>query len=120
MSDKMTKVDIITSQDKLDDLIEALNVIGITGMTVSNVMGCGVQKGHKEYYRGTAVDIKLLPKVKVEIVVCEVPVDLLVKTAKDVLHTGKIGDGKIFIYDVQNVIRISNGMDGKDALNSYE
>lgn len=116
MNDIMTKVDIITSQDRLDDLIDALNKIGITGMTVSNVMGCGVQKGHKEFYRGTSIDIKLLPKVKIEIVVCEVPVDLLVETAKKVLHTGKIGDGKIFIYDVKNVIRISDGSEGRAAL----
>ncbi len=116
MSDIMTKVDIITSPNKLDDLIDALNKIGITGMTVSNVLGCGVQKGHKEYYRGMSVDIKLLSKVKIEIVICEVPVDLLVETAKKVLHTGNIGDGKIFVYDVQNVIRISNGAEGLEAL----
>jgi nitrogen regulatory protein P-II 1 len=116
MSDVMTKVDIITSQDRLDDLIDALNKIGVTGMTVSNVLGCGIQKGHKEYYRGTSIDIKLLPKVKIEIVICEVPVDLLVETAKKVLHTGKIGDGKIFVYDVKNVIRISDGSEGRAAL----
>lgn len=116
MNNKITKVDIITSQNKLDDLIDELDKIGITGMTVSNVQGYGAQKGHKEYHRGTAVDIKLLPKVKVEIVICSVPVDLLVETAKKVLHTGKIGDGKIFVYDVTNVIRISDGSEGKDAL----
>lgn len=116
MADIMTKVDIITSQSKLDDLIDAFNKIGITGMTVSNVLGCGVQLGHKEYYRGMPVDIKLLPKVKIEIVICEVPVDLLVETAKSVLHTGNMGDGKIFVYDVTNVIRISNGAEGRDAL----
>lgn len=116
MSDIMTKVDIITSPNRLDDLIDALNKIGITGMTVSNVLGCGVQKGHKEYYRGTSVDIKLLSKVKVEIVICEVPVDLLVQTAQKVLHTGNIGDGKIFVYDVKNVIRISNGAEAREAL----
>lgn len=116
MSDIMTKVDIITSPNRLDDLIDALNKIGITGMTVSNVLGCGVQKGHKEYYRGMSVDIKLLSKVKVEIVICEVPVDLLVETAKKVLHTGNMGDGKIFVYDVKNVIRVSNGAEGREAL----
>lgn len=116
MSDKMTKVDIITSPTKLDDLIEALNKIGVTGLTVSNVLGCGVQKGHKEFYRGMPVDIKLLSKVKIEIVICEVPVDLLIDTVKSVLHTGKIGDGKIFVYDVSNVIRISNGAEGREAL----
>lgn len=116
MSDIMTKVDIITSPNRLDDLIEALNKIGVTGMTVSNVLGCGVQKGHKEYYRGMSVDIKLLSKIKVEIVICEVPVDLLVDTVKKVLHTGEMGDGKIFVYDVKNVIRISNGAEGREAL----
>jgi Nitrogen regulatory protein PII len=116
MSDTMTKIDIITSQNRLEDLMDALNKIGITGMTVSNVLGCGVQKGHKEYYRGTAVDIKLLPKVKVEIVVCEVPVQKVIDTAKEILHTGKIGDGKIFVYDVKNVVRISNGAEGREAL----
>ncbi len=116
MNDVMTKVDILTSPNKLDDLIDALNKIGITGMTVSNVLGCGVQKGHREYYRGMPVDIKLLSKIKIEIVICEVPVDLLVETAKKVLHTGNIGDGKIFVYDVQNVIRVSNGAEGREAL----
>lgn len=116
MSDSMTKVDIITSPNRLDDLIDALNKIGITGMTVSNVLGCGVQKGHREYYRGMPVDIKLLSKIKIEIIICEVPLDLLLDTAKSILHTGNMGDGKIFVYDVKNVIRISNGAEGRDAL----
>ncbi|MGB4660939.1 MAG: P-II family nitrogen regulator [Mobilitalea sp.] len=116
MGDKITKVDIITSQTKLDDLIEALDKIGITGMTVSNVLGCGIQKGHKEYYRGTEVDVKLLPKVKIEIVIANVPLDAVLETTKKVLHTGNIGDGKIFIYDVSNVIRISDNAEGKLAL----
>jgi len=114
--DKMTKIDIITNPSKFDELKDALNEIGIAGMTVSNVLGCGLQKGHKEYYRGVAVDINLLPKIKIEIVICEIPVDLVVETAKRILKTGKIGDGKIFVYDVQNVIRISNDSEGKDAL----
>lgn len=116
--DKMTKIDIITNPSKFDELKDELNKIGISGMTVSNVLGCGLQKGHKEYYRGVAVDINLLPKIKIEIVVCEVPVDLVVSTAKKVLKTGKIGDGKIFVYDVQNVIRISTEEEGKAALKS--
>jgi nitrogen regulatory protein P-II 1 len=116
MSDVMTKVDIITSPNRLDDLIDALNKIGITGITVSDVMGFGVQKGHKEYYRGMPVEVKLLPKVKVEIIICEVPVDLLVETAKKVLHTGNIGDGKIFVYDVENVVRVRTGEEDRDAL----
>lgn len=118
--DQMTKIDIITNPSKFDELKDELNKIGITGMTVSNVLGCGLQKGHKEYYRGVAVDINLLPKLKVEIVVCEVPAKLVVETAQRVLKTGKIGDGKIFVYDVQNVVRISTGQEGKDALTSRE
>lgn len=116
MNDKLTKVDIITSPARFEELKDALNKIGISGMTVSNVLGCGLQKGHKESYRGLSVDIHLLPKIKIEIVVCEVPVDLLVETAKKVLQTGKMGDGKIFIYEVQNVIRISTGAEGREAL----
>jgi len=114
--DKMTKIDIITNPSKFDELKDELNKIGIAGMTVSNVLGCGLQKGHKEYYRGVAVEINLLPKIKIEIVVCEIPVDLVVATAKKVLKTGNIGDGKIFVYDVQNVIRISTDEEGKAAL----
>ncbi len=116
MGDVITKVDILTSQNKLEDLIEALDKIGVSGLTVSNVLGCGVQKGHKEYYRGSEVDVKLLPKVKIEIVICTVPVQDVIDTAKKVLYTGNIGDGKIFVYDVANVIRISDNSEGKAAL----
>jgi len=116
MNDKITKVDVIAPQGKLENLIDELDNIGITGMTVSNVLGYGMQKGHTEYYRGTAVNVKLLQKVKVEIVICNIPLDIVIDTIKKVLYTGKIGDGKIFIYDVTNVIRISNGLEGKDAL----
>ncbi|MBU3100519.1 P-II family nitrogen regulator [Clostridium frigoriphilum] len=116
MEEKFSKIDIITSSSKFEELKEALNAIGISGMTVSNVLGCGIQKGHKEFYRGLALDINLLPKLKVEIIVCDIPVDLVVETAKKVLHTGKMGDGKIFVYDVKNIIRISNGSEGRDAL----
>lgn len=116
MTDKLTKIDIITSKARLDELKDALNEIGIAGMTITNVLGCGVQKGHKEYYRGLTMDINLLPKIKVEVVVCEVPVELVVETARKVLHTGEVGDGKIFIYSVENVIRISTGDEGRAAL----
>ena len=116
MGDKITKVDIVTNQTKLDELIEELDKIGITGMTVSNVLGCGMQKGHKEYYRGTEVDVKLLPKVKIEIVIANVPLEDVIETTKRVLHTGNMGDGKIFIHDVTNVIRISDNAEGKSAL----
>lgn len=116
MNKKITKIDIIMRPSQFDELKDALNEIGITGMTVSNVLGCGAQKGHKEFYRGVEVDINLLHKLKVEIVVSEVPVDLVVKTAQKVLRTGEIGDGKIFIYELQNVVRIRTGEEGWDAL----
>ncbi|MCB2306883.1 P-II family nitrogen regulator [Clostridium estertheticum] len=116
MEEKFSKIDIITSSSKFDELKDALNEIGISGMTVSNVLGCGMQKGHKEFYRGLALEINLLPKIKVEVIVCDIPVELVVETAKKVLHTGKMGDGKIFVYDVKNIIRISNGTEGRDAL----
>lgn len=112
----ITKIDIITRQSKFEELKEALNKIGITGMTVSQVLGCGNQKGKTEVYRGNQYNIDLLPKVKVEVVVSKVPVDLVVKTATNILNTGKIGDGKIFIYPVANVIRIRTGEEGAEAL----
>lgn len=113
---EMSKIEIITNANRFDELKDELNKIGISGMTVSNVLGCGLQKGHKEFYRGVAVDINLLPKIKIEIIVSEIPVDRVVETAKKVLHTGNIGDGKIFVYDVKNVIRVSTGQEGKEAL----
>lgn len=116
MADKMTKIDIITRPSKFEELKEALNEIGITGLTVTQVLGCGMQKGITEMYRGVPVSINLLPKVKLEIVVCEVPVEAVVETAKKVLKTGEIGDGKIFIYPVENVIKIRTGEEGVKAL----
>ncbi|QCX34725.1 P-II family nitrogen regulator [Caloramator sp. E03] len=116
MLHKISKIDIITRPSKFEELKKALNDIGITGMTVSQVLGCGMQKGVTEYYRGVPMEVNLLPKVKVEIVVCEVPVELVVETAKKVLNTGNVGDGKIFIYDVANVVRIRTGQEGKEAL----
>lgn len=120
MDKKITKIDILTNSNKFEELKDELNKIGITGMTVSNVLGCGTQKGHKEFYRGIPVDINLLPKVKVEIVVSEVPVDAVVETAKRVLKTGKIGDGKIFIYEIANAIRVRTGEEGWAALQDTE
>ncbi len=114
--DKITKIDIIARSNKFEDLKEALNKIGITGMTVTQVLGCGTQKGVTEYYRGVPYEINLLPKVKVEIVVCKVPVESVIETAKKVLNTGTVGDGKIFVYDVSNVIRIRTGEEGREAL----
>jgi Amt family ammonium transporter len=113
---KLTKIDIITRQSKFEALKEALNEIGVTGMTVTQVLGCGIQKGKSEYYRGAETEMNLLPKVQVEIVVAKVPVRQVIETAKKVLYTGKIGDGKIFIYDVENVIKVRTGEEGYDAL----
>ncbi|HPQ47529.1 MAG TPA: P-II family nitrogen regulator [Clostridia bacterium] len=113
---KMTRVDIITRPSKFEELKEALNSIGVTGMTVLQVMGCGMQKGSKEMYRGVPVEITLLPKIKIETVVCEVPVDLVIETAKKVLYTGEIGDGKIFTYVVENAVKIRTGEEGVRAL----
>lgn len=114
--EKMTKVDIITRPAMFEALKEALNDIGITGMTVTHVLGCGMQKGKTEMYRGVPLEINLLPKVKVETVVSEVPVEKVIETAKKVLRTGEIGDGKIFVYPVENVIKIRTGEEGVKAL----
>jgi len=112
----MTKIDIITRTSKFEELKNGLNSIGITGMTVSQVLGCGMQKGFPEYYRGVPLEINLVPKIKVEIVVSEIPVDTVVEKAKEILSTGKIGDGKIFIFPVERVVRIRTGEENWDAL----
>ena len=93
-----------------------MNDIGVTGMTVTNVMGFGQQKGAAEYYRGAELDVTLLPKVKMEIVVTAIPVDTVVDAAKKALYTGHIGDGKIFVYDVVDVVKVRTGQSGYDAL----
>lgn len=113
---KLTKIDIITRPGKLEELKEALNAIGVAGMTVSQVYGCGLQKGHKEVYRGQEYTINLVPKVKVETVVCEVPVEKVLDVAQKVLKTGKIGDGKIFVYPIENAVRIRTGEAGDIAI----
>ena len=102
--------------NKFDKLKAAMNEIGVTGMTVSNVMGCGMQKGASEYYRGIPVEVSLLPKIKVETVISKVSVDDVVEAARKVLYTGHIGDGKIFISDVTGVVKIRTGETGYDAL----
>lgn len=112
----LTKISIVTRRNKLEELMKALHEIGVTGMTISEVLGCGVQKGDVEYYRGVKMDVKLLPKVKIEIVVSEIPVDLVVETARRVLYTGQYGDGKIFVYEVENAVKIRTGEDGIAAL----
>ena len=114
---KFTKVVILTKQDRFERLKSSLDKLGITGMTVTNVLGYGMQKGATEYYRGVALDeVTLLPQLKVEIVVCKIPVDTLIKVVKKSLYTGKIGDGKIFIEDIENVIKIRTNEEGYDAL----
>lgn len=115
----ISKVTIIAKPEKLDALKLAMDEIGIMGMTVTRVMGCGVQKGQVTYYRGAKVTMDLLPKIKAEIVVSEIPVQTVVNAARKALYTGHMGDGKIFVYDVDNVIRISSGSQGQEALD-YE
>ncbi|MBH1941709.1 ammonium transporter [Mobilitalea sibirica] len=113
---KLTKIVIITKQSKFEALKQAMNAIDVTGMTVTNVLGCGMQKGITEYYRGVPMEMNLLPKIQVEIVVSKVPVETVVNEARKVLYTGEIGDGKIFVYDVENVIKVRTGEVGYDAL----
>ncbi len=117
---KMTKVEIVCKERMLEPLKESMLAIGITGMTVSHVMGCGIQKGKPEYYRGVEVEPSLLPKIQVDIVVSAVPVSKVIDTAKKVLYTGHIGDGKIFVYDVENVVKVRTGEEGFDALQDVE
>ena len=117
---KFTKIEIITKQSKFEALKIAMNEIGITGMTVTQVLGYGIQKGKPEFYRGVETETNLLPKVQVEVVVSKVPVRTVIETAKKVLYTGHIGDGKIFVYDVENVIKVRTGEEGYDALQDVE
>ena len=117
---KFTKVEIICKESRFEALKTAMMELGITGMTVSHVLGCGVQKGKPEYYRGVQVEANLLPKVQIDIVVSKVPVRSVIETAKKVLYTGHIGDGKIFVYDVENVVKVRTGEEGYDALQDVE
>jgi len=112
---KMTKVTIITKQSKFEALKEAFDQIGITGITVTNVLGYGIQRGN-QIYRGVPLKSQLLPKIQIDIIISKVPLDTLIETVKKVLYTGNIGDGKIFIYDVENVIKVRTGEEGYDAL----
>ena len=118
--DKMTKVTIVTKRSKFEALKAAMNEIGVTGMTVTQVLGCGMQKGAQEYYRGVPMEMNLLPKIQVEIVVCKVPLRTVIEAAKAALYTGHIGDGKIFVYDVENVVKVRTGQKGYDALQDEE
>ena len=116
----MHKVVIITRQSRFEALKNAMNAIGVTGMTLTNVAGCGQQKGAAEYYRGVPVEVTLLPKIKLEIIVSAIPVEKVVETARKALYTGHIGDGKIFIYDVADVVKVRTGERGFDALQDEE
>ena len=117
---KITKVTILTNQNKFSELEGALEELGITGITVTNVFGYGAQKGHGIYFRGNPVGSRLLPKIKIDIVICKIPVETLVKTVQETLYTGNIGDGKVFIYDVEDVVKIRTGERGYDALQDEE
>ncbi|MDO4961108.1 MAG: ammonium transporter [Eubacteriales bacterium] len=114
------KVVIITKLTRYDAIKKAMNEIGVTGMTVTQVMGCGIQKGAGEKYRGVEMDATLLPQVKVEIVVSSIPVDTVIETAKKTLYTGHIGDGKIFVYNVSRVVKVRTGEENFDALQDVE
>lgn len=117
---KITKVTILTNQNKFSELEDALEELGITGITVTNVFGYGAQKGHGIYFRGNPVGSRLLPKIKIDIVICKIPVETLVKIVQETLYTGNIGDGKVFIYDVEDVVKIRTGERGYDALQDEE
>lgn len=113
---KIRKVVVVMNQNRLERLMKAMDRIDITGITVTNVSGCGTQRGNTAYYHGSEFESHLLPKVKVEIVICTVPLALLIDTIKNAIYTGNIGDGKIFIYDVTRVIKVRTGAEGKEAL----
>ena len=116
----MHKVTIIAKLARFDALKNALNEVGVTGMTMTQVMGCGVQKGAGEYYRGVEMDATLLPKVKVEVIVSKIPVDKVIEAAKKALYTGHIGDGKIFVYNVMKVVKVRTGEEDYAALQDVE
>ena len=117
---KMSKVSIITKQSMFERLKAAMDEIGVTGMTVTQVPGYGMQKGRLEYYRGVKLETSLLPKIEVEGVVCGIPVRTVIEAAKNALYTGHIGDGKIFVYDVEQVVKVRMGEEGYDALQNAE
>jgi Amt family ammonium transporter len=111
---------VIARLERYDHLKKAMNSLGVTGMTVTQVMGCGIQKGAGEMYRGVEMDATLLPKVKIEVVVSKIPVEQVVEAAKRALYTGHIGDGKIFVYNVSRVVKIRTGEENYAALQDVE
>ena len=116
----MHKIVIIAKLSRYDHLKKAMNDLGVTGMTVTQVMGCGIQKGAGEMYRGVEVDATLLPKVKIEVVVSKIPVESIIEAAKAALYTGHIGDGKIFVYGVEKVVKVRTGEEDFAALQDVE
>ena len=116
----MYKVSIVCKLSRYDNLKKAMNDLGVTGMTVTQVMGCGVQKGAGEWYRGVEMDATLLPKVMVDVVVSKIPVDDVIEAAKKALYTGHIGDGKIFVYSVDRVVKVRTGEEDFAALQDVE
>ena len=116
----MYKVVVIAKLSRYDHLKKAMNDLGVTGMTVTQVMGCGVQKGAGDVYRGVEIDATLLPKVKVEVIVSKIPVDTVIAAAKKALYTGHIGDGKIFVYNVMKVVKVRTGEEDFAALQDVE
>ena len=120
VSSGIHKVTIITRLSKYDKLRKAMNDLGVTGMTVTQVMGCGIQKGAGEKYRGVEMDATLLPKVQIDVVVSSIPVSEVIETAKKALYTGHIGDGKIFVYDVEKVVKVRTGEEDFAALQDVE
>ena len=120
MDTGMYKVVILAKLSRYDKLRKAMNAVGVTGMTVTQVMGCGIQKGAGEKYRGVEMDVTVLPKIKVEVIIGSIPVEKVVETVKKTLYTGRVGDGKIFVYNVQKVIKVRIGEEDLDALKDVE
>lgn len=113
---KIYKIEIVTRKEKFQELKDELTRIGVEGMTVYDVQGCGVQKGIVTYYRGVKTEIQLIPKIKIDIVVSEVPYEKVLETAERVLKTGTVGDGKVFVSELTEVLRIRTGERGADAI----
>ncbi|MCR5468673.1 MAG: ammonium transporter [Lachnospiraceae bacterium] len=120
LASPINKVVIVTKLSRYDKIKRALNDLGVTGITVTQVTGCGIQKGAGQMYRGVEMDMTLLPKIKLEVVVSKIPVDAVIEAAKKALYTGKIGDGKIFVYPVSRVVKIRTGEENYDALQDVE
>ena len=116
----MYKIAVIAKLSRFEKLKRALNELGVTGMTVTQVMGCGIQRGAGEYYRGVEMDATLLPKIKIEVVVHKIPVDKVIDTVKKTLYTGRIGDGKIFVFQVARVVKVRTGEENENALRDVE